>query len=78
MTVPSKALPYDGHDQALSLFLALSVSLSVSLSLLLSLFLSLTLSLFFSLSLWCQADREWDAWKEENARGSGNKMGKRF
>ena len=23
-------------------------------------------------------DREWDAWKEENPRGSGNRMGKRF
>lgn len=23
-------------------------------------------------------DRKWDAWKEENQRGSGNKMGKRF
>ena len=23
-------------------------------------------------------DREWDAWKEDNPRGSGNKMGKRF
>ena len=23
-------------------------------------------------------DREWDAWKEENAKGSGNKMGKRY
>lgn len=32
---------------------------------------------------WClvQAtikDREWDAWKEENPRGSGNKMGKKY
>jgi immunoglobulin-binding protein 1 len=23
-------------------------------------------------------DRNWDAWKEENPRGWGNKMGKRF
>ncbi len=23
-------------------------------------------------------DREWDSWKEENPRGWGNKMGKRF
>ena len=23
-------------------------------------------------------DREWDAWKEANPKGSGNKMGKRF
>ena len=34
-------------------------------------------SIFYS-SQATDQDREWDAWKEENAKGSGNKMGKRY